>query len=170
MVALVVDHGLDEIHDLLLARSRGVKQAADLGESPIYLGEASVELRAEAAEFCVEVAELRAEAAEFCVEVAEIFPKCVEASHRGLTEVSELSTEVADLGLDLADVAVGGACQHTGCGGVLFARTHPLVKLAHLGFECGDACVEVVRVHVEKATADRRHFQPAFRRLWITEP
>jgi hypothetical protein len=127
--ALIGDQRLNELNDLPLACGGGVEAAANLDKSPIYLGKPPVDV---------------------CAKVAKVLPKSIETGHGGLTKV-------ADLGTDFRHVAVCGAGEHTGSGGVLLARSYSPIKLAHLGFQSGDACLEVLRLHELEPIADRRY-------------
>ena len=109
LAALLIDQGLDEFDDPLLARGSRVQLAAHLGEPAIDLAEPAINLL----ETPIDVT----------AQVDEILSESVETRRRG-------TTKVADLGSDLRDIAVGGTGEDPCRRGILLDRAEPPTDVA----------------------------------------
>jgi hypothetical protein len=117
-----VDQRLDEFHDPLLARDGRVEPAAHLGEPAINLLEPAINLLEPSV--------------DESPQIDEVLSQRVETRGR-------VATKIANLGSDLADVAVGRTGKHPGCCGVLFDC-----------LEASSDFTEIILTHSGKATAE----------------
>ncbi len=113
---MLIDQGLDEIDDPLLARSGRV-------ELPAHFDEAAVNVILQTAEVLSETAEVLPEVGEVLPEIDEVRPQCVETRGRRLAEVTYLSP-------DLTDIAVCSAGEYPSRGGVLLDGPEPPADVA----------------------------------------
>ena len=104
LAALLVDQRLDEFDDALLSGCGGVQFAEHFGKPAVNLLEPAVNLL----ETSINV----------ITQINEVLSEGVETRCRGVSEI-------ADLGSDLGDVAVGGTGEHSGRGGVLLDGPQP---------------------------------------------
>lgn len=125
LAALLVDQGLDELDDPLLAGCCGVELPSHLGESAINLLETSINV---------------------ATQVNEVLPESVETCCGGVSEV-------ADLGSYLGDVAVGRAGQYPGCCGVLLSGSKTSIDLVHGRLQSVDPALEIILTHGVETTA-----------------
>ena len=125
---MLIDQGLDEIDDPLLARSGRVELSA-------HFHEAAVNVIAKTAEVLSQAAEVLSQVAEVLLEIAEIRPHGVETRGRR-------PAEVTDLGPDLPDVTVCRAGEYPSRRGVLLDGSKPPADV-----------VEIILVHGREFTA-----------------
>lgn len=126
---------MDQIHDPLLARSGCVELPSHFDEPAINLLEPAVN----PLEPTIHVV----------TQIDEVLTESVETRRGG-------ASEVADLGSDLGDVAVGRTGEHPGCGGIPFGCLKPPPDL-----------VEIICTHGEKTTAGAAaEVAPEARCLW----
>lgn len=112
LAALLVDQRLDEVDDVLLARGGGVEFPAHFDEAAVNLLETLIDMIETLIDLIETLIDLLETPIDMIAQVDEVLPESVETRSRCLAEV-------ADLGSDLADVAVGRTGEHPGCRGIL---------------------------------------------------
>jgi hypothetical protein len=130
---------LQEVDDLLLAYGCCVEFAAHLDEPVVYLVEAVVD----AGEAVIDAGETGVHLGS---QIIHVVAQGVGAPHGGLAEVAEL-------GMELRDVAVSCAGEDAGRSSILFARLDPSGKVTHLRLQCLHAGFKAVRLHEREPTA-----------------